>query len=123
MCPGSFAVASPTFTRTDMVKQIYKQFGIHEEYVVGVQVGPPFKVWFTGMEYISRIFSLSHMSYDSYGGRKEKVPVIESDANWTEFQRRLLNKKEGKNYFLHRLMHDVDILVPYKCHLHACVRV
>ena len=44
MCPGSFTIASPTFTRTDMVKQIYKQFGIHEEYVVGVQVGPPFKV-------------------------------------------------------------------------------
>ena len=52
MCPGSFTIASPSFTRADMVKQMYKQFGIHNEYVVGVRVGPPIKVWFTGMEYV-----------------------------------------------------------------------
>lgn len=53
MCPGSFPIPSPTFTRTTMVEQIYKQFGICEEYIVGVQAGPPFKAWFTGMEYVS----------------------------------------------------------------------
>ena len=52
MCPGSFPIAAPNFTQTDMVNQIYRQFGVHEEYVVGVQVGPPFKAWFTGMEYV-----------------------------------------------------------------------
>ena len=59
MCPGLFPIALPTFTRADMVKQVYRQFGIHEEYVVGVQVGPPFKVWFSGMEYVFYILSLS----------------------------------------------------------------
>ena len=50
MCSGSFPIASSAFTRTDMVNLIYREFEVHEEYVVGVQVGPPFKVWFTGME-------------------------------------------------------------------------
>jgi len=53
MCPSSFPIASPTFTHMDMVRQVYKEFGIHDEYVIGVQVGPPFKTWFTGMEYVS----------------------------------------------------------------------
>ena len=49
-CSGRFPIASPTFTRTDMVKQIYTEFGIEAEYVVGVENGPAFKAWFTGME-------------------------------------------------------------------------
>ena len=53
MCMGEFAVASPTFTRTDMVKQIYREFGVENEFVIGVQAGPPFKAWFTGMKYVS----------------------------------------------------------------------
>jgi len=36
-----------------MIRQIYKEFSIHNEYVVGVQVGPPFKASFTGMRYVS----------------------------------------------------------------------
>ena len=49
-CNGRFPFASPTFTRTDMVKLIYAEFGIETEYVVGVENGPVFKTWFTRME-------------------------------------------------------------------------
>ena len=125
MCPGSFPVASPTFTRTEMVEQIYKQFGIYEEYIVGVQAGPPFKVWFTGMEYA--FYSLASTSLYHYishvfcSGGKEKAPAIESDVNWIEFQRRLLgNKRKEKTVFASI---DVDILMPYRRHLHTRVCV
>ena len=33
-----------------MVKRIYTEFGMETEYVVGVENGPAFKAWFTGME-------------------------------------------------------------------------
>jgi len=49
-CNGRFPFASPTFTRTDMIKHIYTEFGMETEYVVGVENGPAFKAWFTGME-------------------------------------------------------------------------
>ena len=49
-CNGRFPFASPTFTRVDMVKCIYTEFGMETEYVVGVENGPTFKAWFTGME-------------------------------------------------------------------------
>ena len=48
-CNGRFPFASPTFTRTDMIKRIYSKFGMENEYVVGVEVGPAFKAWFTGI--------------------------------------------------------------------------
>ena len=76
MCPGLFAIASSGFTHTDMVKQIYKQFGIYNEYVVGVQAGPLFKAWFTGMEYVSLsqtltpILSVSHMTLTAVERRR-----------------------------------------------------
>ena len=103
-----------------MVNQIYGQFGIYNEYVVGVEAGPPFKAWYTGMEYVSlsqtlTVVCISHVS----SGGKEKAPVIESDANWTEFQRRLLiSKRKDKTVFASI---DIDILVPYKRCLHARV--
>jgi len=53
MCSGAFAIASPTFTRAEMVRLIYKEFCIHDDYLVGVRVGPPFKASFTGMRYVS----------------------------------------------------------------------
>ena len=36
-----------------MVRLIYKEFCIHDDYLVGVRVGPPFKASFTGMRYVS----------------------------------------------------------------------
>ena len=50
LCTGRFPFASPVFTRADMVKHIYTEFGMETEYVVGVENGPAFKAWFTGME-------------------------------------------------------------------------
>jgi len=49
-CNGRYPFASPTFTRADMVKRIYNEFGVAAEYVIGVESGPAFKAWFTGME-------------------------------------------------------------------------
>ena len=121
MCPGSFAIASSTFTRTDMVKQIYQQFGIHNEYVVGVQVGPPIKVWFTGMEYVLFFFFAHRFLCIPHSGGKEKAPAIESDENWSEFQRRLLNGKRKQKTVFASI--DIDTLVPYKRNLHASVRI
>ena len=62
---------------------------------------------------------LSYVSCSFYSGGKEKAPVIESDANWTEFQRRLLgNKRKEKTVFASI---DIDILIPYKRNLHSHV--
>ena len=47
---GRFPFAPPLFTRADMVKCIYTKFSIKAEYLVGVENGPAFKAWFTGME-------------------------------------------------------------------------
>jgi len=120
MCPGLFAIASSGFTHTDMVKQIYKQFGIYNEYVVGVQAGPLFKAWFTGMEYVSLsqtltpILSVSHMTLTAVERRRLLL------LNWTEFQRRLLIARRKEKTVFASI--DTDILVPYKHHLHAHVR-
>jgi hypothetical protein len=55
----------------------------------------------------------------SYSGGKEKAPTIESDMNWTEFQRRLLDGRRKEKTVFASI--DIDILVPYKRRLHACV--
>lgn len=75
MCPGLFPIVSPTFTRADMVKQLYRQFGIQEEYVVGVQAGPPFKVWFSGMEYVSSALPLSRLRLTTLVVVERKKPL------------------------------------------------
>lgn len=48
-CNGRFPLASPSFTRADIVKCVYSELGMETEYVVGVENGPAFKAWFTGM--------------------------------------------------------------------------
>jgi len=63
---------------------------------------------------------LTHISHNSYSGGKEKAPAIESDVNWTEFQRRLLIARRKEKTVFASI--DTDILVPYKRHLHARVR-
>ncbi|KAF9778350.1 hypothetical protein BJ322DRAFT_1114163 [Thelephora terrestris] len=94
-CTGRFPFASPAFTQADMVKRIYTEFGMETEYLVGVENGPAFKAWFTGMD-----------------GGKERAGTIESDVNWEEFQRRLLTtRRKDKTVFVSL---DMDTLVPYR---------
>lgn len=52
-------------------------------------------------------------------GGKDKAPAIESDANWTEFQRRLAGSKRKEKTVFASI--DIDTLVPYKRSLHARV--
>lgn len=77
LCSGSFAIASPTFTRADMVRLIYKELGIDNEYVVGVQVGPPFKASFTGMRYVSHSsLAVGHDLHKHLVAVKRKPPLL-----------------------------------------------
>lgn len=50
LCNGQFPFALPTFTWTKMVNHIYTEFSMENDYIVGVENGPAFKAWFTGME-------------------------------------------------------------------------
>ena len=67
------------------------------------------------------IFVVVLVSHGLHSGGKDKAPVIESDANWIEFQRRLLTGKRKEKTVFASI--DVDILVPYKQNLHSHVRV
>jgi hypothetical protein len=50
LCTGCFPFASPAYAPADMVKCIYAEFSMETKYVVGVESGPVFKAWFTGIE-------------------------------------------------------------------------
>ena len=112
LCAGRYPFTSPTFTRTNMIKLIYTEFGVEAEYVVGVESGPPFKAWFTGMEYVVMFgFTVSGLMCCRSGG-KERAGMIESDANWAEFQSRLCTaRRKDKTVFVSL---DMEAMVPYR---------
>jgi len=91
-----------------MVKQIYKEFGIHDEYVVGVQVGPPFKAWFTGMEYVHLFWTLTFVPPASHptltAVERRRLLLLNQMQIGLSFRDDFSLREEKKKQCLHQLI-------------------
>ena len=96
-----------------MIKLIYTEFSVETEYVIGVESRPLFKAWFTGMEYVVTFGSTALGLMCCCSGGKERAGMIETDANWAEFQSRLQTTWcKDKAVFVSL---DMKAMVPYCC--------